>query len=256
MKTKLLTICFLLISIFAGAQQKLIVYQDCEKNGATIEYSNAPAGVEMVDLGLSVKWANMNVGATTPEEYGMYFAWGETQGYTGDTSDGRSFNWDDYKWMTAGQTYWSGVGINKYTIADGQTSGCWYNDGIFVGDNKTVLESADDAATANWGGAWRMPTDAEWTELLRNCTWTWMQVNGVDGYRVSASNGNSIFLPAAGYRRETSLESADTFLGNYWSASLYSDDSSCAYGVSFKLDFEGRSVCGRQDGRSVRPVRL
>lgn len=128
---------------------------------------NAPEGVVAVDLGLpsGTKWANMNVGATTETEYGLFFAWGETVGYSSsDTSDGHSFNWENYKWMTEGKS--SLEWINKYQIEDSQTDGCWYDTNKqFIGDGKTQLTPEDDAAHANWGGDWYMPTEDDFNEL-------------------------------------------------------------------------------------------
>ena len=115
--------------------------------------ATALAQVVAVDLGLpsGTKWANMNVGATSPQESGLYFAWGETTGYTSETTDGRQFDWANYKWMAEGQASWKY--ISKYQIDDGLTEACWYDyDGDKVaGDSLTVLEVADDAAAANWG---------------------------------------------------------------------------------------------------------
>ena len=119
-----------------------------------METATALAQAVAVDLGLpsGTKWANMNVGATSPQESGLYFAWGETTGYTDKTTDGRQFDWANYKWMAEGQSSWKY--INKYQNDDGQTEASWYeNDGYkFVGDGLTVLEVTDDAAAANWGG--------------------------------------------------------------------------------------------------------
>ncbi|MBQ7388829.1 MAG: hypothetical protein IJW01_05635, partial [Paludibacteraceae bacterium] len=135
-----------------------------------------------VDLGLSVKWATCNVGASTPEGYGNYYAWGET-------TTKSTYDWSTYKWCNG-----SYKTLTKYCTSS--TYG--------TVDNKTVLELADDAARVNWGGAWRMPTDAEWTELRENCEWTLTSDyngTGVKGRVVtSKTNGNHIFLPAAGYR--------------------------------------------------------
>ena len=190
-------------------------------------------GHEYVDLGLSVKWATCNVGATKPEEYGDYFAWGETQPKS-------TYNWSTYKWCNGSYNTQT-----KYNT----------NSSYGTVDNKTQLELSDDAARANWGGSWRMPTDAELTELRENCTWTWTTQNGVYGYKVtSKKNGNSIFLPAAGYRDDSSLNIAGSS-GNYWSDSLYSDYPEGAYGLYFRSDLVGRYIdSGRCCGLSVRPV--
>lgn len=189
-------------------------------------------GYEYVDLGLSVKWATMNVGASKAEDYGGYFAWGET-------STKSTYNWSTYKWCNG-----SSDSLTKYNNSSSYGTV----------DNKTVLELNDDAAYVNWGGSWRMPTDAEWTELRNNCTWTWTTQNGVYGRKVtSKSNGNSIFLPAAGYRYDSSLNDAGSY-GNFWSSSLYSDDPYRAYYVYFSSSNVRRSHFSRYYGRSVRPV--
>lgn len=207
-------------------------------------------GHDYVDLGLpsGTLWATMNVGATSPEDYGDYFAWGET-------SSKAIYNWSTYKWMTSGMSSWKGV--NKYTIADDQTSGVWYNSyGNFIGDNKTTLELSDDAANASWGGDWRMPTKAEQDELRNSSytTWTWTTQNGVNGYKVtSKTNGNSIFLPAAGSLSYSYLYDAGSF-GYYWSSSLSTDYSNGAYSLNFDSSNVDWGNNRRDYGRSVRPV--
>jgi hypothetical protein len=120
-------------------------------------------------------------------------------------------------------------------------------------DTKTVLDPEDDAARANWGGTWRMPTDAEWTELRQNCTWTLTTQNGVNGRLVTASNGNSIFLPAAGYRTDTGLWNVGS-LGFYWSSSLGTDLPNLARAMSFKPDRVLTCYESRAAGLSIRPV--
>jgi hypothetical protein len=188
---------------------------------------------EYVDLGLSVKWATCNVGATTPEEYGDYFAWGEVEPKT-------TYDWSTYKYGT------------NYDQLTKYCSNSSYGKDGFV-DNKTVLDPEDDAATANWGGAWRMPTKAEQDELRNNCTWTWTTQNGVNGYKVTGPNGNSIFLPAAGYVNGGTLRSAGSN-GYYWSSSLNTDNPNYAYYVSFSSDYVGWLSYNRFYGFSVRPV--
>ena len=168
-----------------------------------------------VDLGLSVKWATCNVGATTPEDYGHYFAWGETSPK------------------------------DEYTEDNCSTYGKQMSD--IAGDAQY------DAATANWGGTWRMPTDAEMQELIDKCTWTWTTQNGVNGYKVEGPSGNSIFLPAAGCRFWSSLGYAGND-GYYWSStpSDYYDDF--AFGLHFDSDGRIMGNDDRDDGQSVRPV--
>lgn len=200
----------------------------------------APQGVEAVDLGLpsGLKWANMNVSASTLDAYGLYFAWGETVGYGSDTSDGHFYDETNYKWCDGSYDR-----LTKYcTISRYGTV-----------DNKTVLGPEDDIARANWGGSWRMPTDAEWTELRTECTWTWTTQNGVNGRLVTGPNGNSIFLPASGSRIGASLYGVGK-VGIYWSSSLYTKDSQCALGVFFYYDRVGKYCDYRGSGQSIRPV--
>ncbi len=196
--------------------------------------------VEAVDLGLpsGVKWAAFNVGASSPEGYGDYFAWGETEPKS-------NYSMSTYVWCNGtGQTF------TKYSIKSS------YGHNGFT-DNKTVLDLEDDAAHVNWGGSWRMPTDAEWTELRNNCTWTWTTQNGVNGYRVTSNKTGytykSIFLPAAGGWIDTSLYDVGTE-GNYWSSSLSTDTPDCAWDIYFKYGSVDRYYSGRSYGFSVRPV--
>lgn len=214
----------------------------------------APSDVVAVDLGLpsGTKWANMNVGATAEEEYGLFFAWGETVGYSSsDTDDGRSFDWASYMWMTEGMS--SKYGINKYQIEDNQTEACWY-DTKFIGDGKAELIPADDAAHANWGGDWYMPTYDEIKELLNNTTNEWTTLKGVSGRKfTSKKNGNAIFLPAAGGRNSSSLYSQGTS-GYYWSSSL---NTAYTYNARYLYFDSGGASTGnsiRYAGLSVRPV--
>ena len=152
--------------------------------------------------------------------------------------------------MTTGMSSWAGV--NKYTFADGQTSGVWYdNSGNFIGDNKTVLDQEDDATSVNMGGSWRMPTFEEQTELRTECTWTWTTLNDVNGYNVEGPNGNSIFLPAAGCRLDSDLFYAGSY-GNYWSSSL--DPYLSGYACYLGFDSDG-VYWGGDDRCYGRPVR-
>ena len=191
-------------------------------------------GYEWVDLGLpsGLKWATCNVGASQPEEYGDYFAWGEVE-----PKD--YYDWSTYKWCNGSY--------------DTQTKYCT-NSSYGTVDNKTQLELSDDAARANWGGSWRMPTTEEQQELINNCTWTWTTQNGVNGYKVtSKKNGNSIFLPAAGYRNGSSLYDAGSY-GDYWSSSLLASSPYLAYELGFYSDYVGWYGSDRYYGFSVRPV--
>ena len=197
-----------------------------------IATSASTGGHEYVDLGLSVKWATCNVGANKPEDYGDYFAWGETKPKS-------TYDWSTYKWCRGSY--------------DTQTK---YNHkrGYGTVDKKRTLELADDAARANWGGSWRMPTKAEQDELREKCTWIWTTQNGVAGYKVtSKSNGNSIFLPAAGYRYGSWLYNVGSY-GYYWSSSLGTDRPDYAYELYIYSDDVSLNDYRRYSGCSVRPV--
>lgn len=179
----------------------------------SVAFDDTPTEFTYVDLGLpsGTLWATFNIGAEEPEDYGYYFAWGETQPkdrYTLKT----------YRWMTEGNDSWEY--INKYTIADGQTDGIWYNSGVvFVGDGKRVLETEDDAATVNWGEKWQMPSQEQAKELTQNTTVEWTTLGDVVGLKVTSNaNGNSIFLPAAGYRYSTDTNSLIEAV-YYWTCS-------------------------------------
>ena len=212
-----------------------------------VTVSDAPDTKEYVDLGLpsGTLWATCNVGATYPEEYGDYFAWGET-------TSKADYTWETYRWMTPGQD--DRKYINKYTFADEQTSYIWYNsEGIFVGDNKTELDPEDDAATANWGREWKMPTNDQFEELMDG-EYTIIEkdvkLNGVLGFRVTSRiNGNSIFFPSAGYMDETDLWD-DGEDAEYWTSSLSDRYSEMAV----YADIPNVSYCDRYYGYSVRPV--
>ena len=211
-----------------------------------------PSPVEYVDLGLpsGLKWAKCNLGASKPSESGDFYAWGET-------APKADYTWATYKWMQAGKS--GRQYITKYTFADGQTGGIWYDSaGAFIGDNKTVLDAADDAATANLGSPWRMPTEVEIKELLDKCTWTWTTQDGVNGYQVDGPNGNAIFLPAAGYYKGTMRYERGS--GYYWSSSLHTDlsffaSSNYACGLYFESGGHVGHCSFRNLGYTVRPVR-
>ena len=206
----------------------------------------AENGYEWVDLGLTsgLKWASCNVGANAPEEYGDYFTWGETEPYYSSQDpltwkNGKTgYNWASYKWCNGSYST-----LTKYN----------YSSSYGTVDNEYILVPEDDAAAANWGGSWRMPTDAEWTELRTECTWTWTTQNGVNGRLVTGPNGNSIFLPAAGSRGGTGLSYAGS-CGFYWSSSLDTDYPDFAFDVFFDSVNVYRYDGYRFGGQSVRPV--
>ena len=194
---------------------------------------------EFVDLGLpsGTLWATCNVGASSPEEYGDYFAWGETSGY----NDGKTeFSWSTYKYCDGSYTT-----QNKYCTSSRYGTV----------DGKTELDKSDDAAYVNWGKGWRMPSYTQQTELRTKCTWSWTTMNGVKGYNVTGPSGNSIFLPAAGYRSGSDLYYAGSD-GSYWTRTLGPDRSDCAYYLYFYKGYVGWNDGSRYDGQSVRAVRV
>ena len=211
---------------------------------------------EAVDLGLpsGLKWASFNLGASAPEEYGDYYAWGETEPYyssldplTWKEGKEAGYTWSSYKWCRI---------MGQVSTLTRYCQESRYGYGGFT-DNRTVLDPEDDAAQINLGGGWRMPTDDEWTELRENCTWTWATQDGVNGRLVTGSNGNSIFLPAAGFWFETPLHNVGSY-GYYWSSSLVTDSPRSAWRVHFDSgDVLGdvlRNSIGRYTGQPIRPV--
>ena len=174
-------------------------------------------GYEYVDLGLpsGLKWATCNVGASSPEEYGDYYAWGEIE---------TKSEYDESNSKTIGKSMNDISGNWKY-----------------------------DVARARWGGSWRLPTKKELEELKSNCKWEWTTINGKKGYKVTGPNGNSIFLPAAGYRYGSSLYYAGEY-GFYWSSTPYESYDNDAYRLYFDSSRHDVSWYNRLSGRSVRPV--
>lgn len=192
-----------------------------------------PLAVASIDLGLpsGLKWAACNVGASSPEGYGDYYGWGETE-------VSPSYDWPDY-----GLCNGTSASLTKYNT----DSSCG------AVDNKTVLDADDDVARVKLGGKWRMPTIDEWTELQTVCTWTWTTAGGVNGELVTGPNGNSIFLPAAGSRFRTDLY-RDGFEGNYWSSALYADSPTFGLFLYFNSGGYYQGNATRRDGFSVRAV--
>ena len=207
-------------------------YSTLTLGGDDIEFFNPS---DWVDLGLpsGLLWATRNVGASSPEDYGAYFAWGETRYKI-------YYNWSHYRYCNGSYNT-----LTKYC----NDSDYGYNG---FTDNLTTLQPSDDAATANYGG--RTPTYAEWQELLNNTTVQQATQNGVNGRLFTASNGNSLFLPAAGYRVESRLENAGE-IGYYWSSSLGTDGPYYAWHFDFISNYQGIYGYHRQAGRSVRAVR-
>ena len=177
-----------------------------------------------VDLGLSVNWAGWNIGASSPEQHGGYYAWGETE-------EKKRYDWTTYKYYDA--------------LIDG---------GANLGNN--ISGTQYDSARRCWRGSWRMPTQAEFNELISKCTWTWFQYKGVNGYKVTGYNGNSIFLPATGYKSNgSSIISSGT--GYYWSASSFMTYDGCqaflfSFGTSrYSCHWSGVPIFGY----TIRPVK-
>ena len=198
---------------------------------------------EYVDLGLpsGTLWATMNIGANSPEEYGDYFAWGETQPKV-------EYSWDTYEWGIVDDPDGDGDGLffTKYCTS----SSFGYNG---FTDGKTELDPEDDAATVNWGSEWRMPSSDQIQELIDNCTIEWTTKNGVNGRLFTSNiNGASLFLPAAGHFYY------ETHFGEsyYWSRSLgvYDCNSKC-----IDMNYYG-NMCLIENNRclgiSVRAVRV
>lgn len=224
---------YIQIFSFLVALLSFSIFSACEVDDKINFVNRTENGYEYVDLGLSVKWATCNVGASSPEEYGDYFAWGEIE-------PKEVYDWSTYK-------YGSYDSLTKYNT----------DSSYGTVDNKTTLDLSDDAARANWGGNWRMPTDTEILELIDNCTWTWTTQNGVYGCKVTSyKNGKSIFLPATGWRIDSGLHDAGSH-GHYWSSSLDTVNTDCAEVlVSYYLSGVGvyRGSISRSFGLSVRPV--
>lgn len=240
-KRIVLAVCSLLLSssVFAQASGGQITRPNSQREGNVSHSRNEKRPQhEMVDLGLSVKWAKCNIGATKPEEYGNYFAWGETK------------TKKDYSW----RTYFDVSDSDKHKT---ETKSVLQRDDFkeYNRYTKTKFGRNDDAASVLWGNAWRTPTHEEFTEL-----WTlshqWTTVNGVSGMKFTAANGNSIFLPAAGGKQDAnSMEIGETAI--YWICELHDDD----YDVSelakmWYIDNEdgGWSVAKRCFGFPIRPV--
>lgn len=194
------------------------------------------SSVVWVDLGLpsGLLWADRNVGANSPEDYGNYYAWGET-------APKNVYDWSTYAY---GNNYDE---LTKYC----NKASCGFNG---FTDNLTVLQASDDAATVNLGGGARTPTRDEWGELIGHTTSTWVSRNGVEGRLLTAANGKSLFLPAAGLRYGSNLRSAGEN-GCYWSSTLDTDSPNGAWHFGFDSDYQGMSYGYRDDGFSVRAVR-
>ena len=230
-------------SKFLLVSAAILALLSCSKENPQSGDESAMPVPELVDLGLSVKWGSFNIGATKPEEYGGHYQWAGTQDVTDKSIH---LDWDNCPYHT-GSDY--KTGWTKY-IPSNEPS---YWSGSGSPDNKTVLDPEDDLAHVKLGGKWRMPTIKEWSELINNCTSVWTELNGVKGMMFeSKKNGNSIFLPAAGYRNYDDLLYVEEY-GYYWSSSLSTIDPYFAC-LLFHLDDVGTGDHYRYYGQSVRPV--
>lgn len=230
----LLTFFFFSAYHFAvSAQESLVIkMKDQTTHIFFVEYISqmtleTPHPAEAIDLGLpsGTKWASWNVGASAPEEFGGYYAWGETE------------EKDYYDWST-------------YAYCDGSYWDCYY-----IGSDISGTEY--DVAHVKWGGSWRMPTGQQIRELFDNCTVAWKTRNGVNGIVVSGPNGATIFLPAAGYRSKDDIILKGSY-GYYWSSYLSSDSDAGDFYFPIKNYLGWVSAdtyfSFRCDGQSVRAV--
>ena len=202
------------------------------KVNVTNNKADASDEAEAVDLGLSVKWASMNVGAKKATDFGTYYAWGETQSK-------EFYSWATYSWSKGDSQY-----LTKYSTTD----------------RRTQLAPVDDAAHTNWGGKWRMPTVDEYEELTDpdKCTWEWTTKDGVNGYKVTGKKtGNSIFLPITGFRYYGKTQFRGIY-GIYWSSTLYSSNPNKVWCLEFNFSdisvHYGNLSSNRFSGRCIRAV--
>ena len=208
-------LCVVVIMIFFGCEKG--VYNGSDGN-VSEEYLDTINGYKYVDLGLpsGLKWAECNIGATTPEQYGDFYAWGEL--YTKSTY-----------YQSNCETY------GKKDIGD------------ISGD------TLYDAASANWGASWRMPTKIEMEELKRECNREWITINGVNGYKLTGPNGKSIFLPATGFRRESLHLNVNEY-GAYWGSTPYQGEGNNSGYTYFLVDRYSVAWNSRFMGFAIRPV--
>lgn len=211
---KQILLSLLLLCSMSVSAQDVVVKRPIKKSQSASRPKGYMNGHEWVDMGLSVKWATCNIGASTSSEYGNYYAFGETK-------------------------------TKKVYSVETMT----FNKG-------TNVDTAHDVARLNWGASWRLPTKAEFNELVKKCRWKWTTINGHGGYKVTAANGNSIFLPAAGFHNQdyyTSPGNYDLYGGVYWTSTSHSNKE-CAYTLSFNIHGYGIYHNGKCLGETIRPV--
>ncbi|MBR6519474.1 MAG: hypothetical protein IKT77_00645 [Paludibacteraceae bacterium] len=244
----------LILFVFIGCEQTPNSGVESQKPEVEDSESEIDTGIgvenghEYVDLGLSVKWATCNVGAETPEDYGDYFAWAETQPKS-------KYNWKSYKYQK------EALSISDFLTKYTDDEDCYPG----FADNKKVLDRADDAAYVNWKGKWRMPTPEEFQELINFCTWEKTIQNRVVGYKVTSTvegyTERNIFLPAAG-EIHTDVEGKETeqryvtTRGYYWSNKVNDSHNFYAYYLIFYIDDKSIRISdnSRCAGYSIRPV--
>lgn len=215
-----------------------LVIVSCKKEEEDKQQDNAPSHVEAVDLGLSVKWANCNIGASTPEAVGAYYAWGETE------------EKEEYTLLTY-----------KYYLGDLNEDGNYSNSEEYKNIGRNISGTAYDVVRTKWGGTWRMPTKKELEELCFECSWEAAEINGVKGKLITGPNGNSIFLPFAGRRysipTNPSLNIYDVgTVGVFWSGT-FREQSKYYYGA-YTLTTGYPSLSSQSDryhGHPIRPVK-
>ena len=238
---KIITLLSLMLCMFVTAQENAtgeymyIFHSDNRIERVEVAKIDSVTFVDpyqAVDLGLpsGIKWASFNVGARAPWEYGGYYAWGETE-------EKEDYSWETYKWCNG-----SNDTMTKYCT----------NSRYGTIDNKIALDPEDDVAYVKWGGEWRIPTSDEIEELKTKCTWQETILNGINGYEITGPNGNSIFMPVAGYGVGNGVYDLDGF-GRYWSSELKSGSNDAAYGLDFGNGYYWNGDY-RWHGRSVRPV--
>lgn len=204
----------------------LVTFPSCSESESEVE--NPKSDSNAIDLGLSVKWAACNLGATAPEEYGLYFAWAEV-------SEKKEYTWSAYKYCD-GSNVMFGDEITKYT------------------GKADVLQKSDDAANVLLGDGWRIPTTAELEELIKKCKWTLETIGGHSGYTITGPNGNSIFLPFAGFKNEDGLQEGGKG-GYYWSANIYEYFNGLADDLEMNANMKTTAYFERYIGMTIRPVK-
>lgn len=248
--------------------------------------TGVPAGVQTVDLGLPSGrlWANMNIGAEKPGDFGLYFAWGEIEGKRGYLAEAldkvakpRRFDWKSYK-FNYGNDSWET--IEKYQFPDAHTDACWYDErGQFIGDGLYKLEDCDEAVKKNWNEDWRMPNVSDVRELAEYTTQEWYQdpATGNWGCLFTSLNPDytdQLFIPASGIADDKLIQKRDDVFkfghGFYWTSTLYEHNSSNAYILDIDYIVDGMDVRGdglgegniaiqswkgRYLGLTIRPVK-